>query len=77
MSTSQLDLEAGGNFSFPVTPPSEPAAPAAVFGAWPKARRQGHHPHMVKPDPCSVLLRNNLAGGLPPQLGVTNALDGD
>ena len=47
--TSQLDIEAGGNFSFPVTPPSEPAAPAAVFGAWPKARRQGHHPHMVRP----------------------------
>ena len=29
------------NFSFPLTPPSEPAAPAAVFSSWQSFRKRG------------------------------------
>ncbi|KAK9841296.1 hypothetical protein WJX74_003374 [Apatococcus lobatus] len=83
--TSQLDIEAGGNFSFPVTPPSEPAAPAAVFGAWPKARRQGHHPHMgslssgeLSEEDVAMLSRGsatNSASGTASPTGVDEAHD--
>ncbi|KAK9861667.1 hypothetical protein WJX84_010633, partial [Apatococcus fuscideae] len=67
--TSQMDAEGAGNFSFPVTPPSEPAAPAAVFGAWPKAHRQGRHPHMgslssgeLSEEDVAMLSRGSVTG---------------
>ncbi|KAK9803910.1 hypothetical protein WJX72_004019 [[Myrmecia] bisecta] len=34
------DMEDDAPFSFPVTPPSEPAAPTAVFGSWPSFKHR-------------------------------------
>ena len=33
------------NFSFPLTPPSEPAAPAAVFSSWHSFRKRSSKVH--------------------------------
>ena len=42
------------NFSFPLTPPSEPAAPAAVFSSWHSFRKRSSKACPLLPYACSI-----------------------